>query len=924
MDRVNPSFKRRRFQLGIAALCLGLAFLAGTCDNPVDLLGEVEVKAMKANDRYLRVLDVTIPLSEGTFSPTGTIQIVFDRGIDVSSVNPDTVKIKKTATGALVDYPSLGVTYLAATKTLRIRVYPYLEADTDFVVEISGVKGLDGSSIFDIASQSFKTRKATAGSIILSGIDPLSQSGFTNARSVNTVLTVNDVYGWIKYRLDYSVDGGETWILGTPTSWAVRPTDGRFVQTGFSLGSAPEVPVKIKANIWGNTINSDPGFEGIPDEQEIIVDLTPPNPPIISGVLTTTSRRPSWSWSSGGGGGNGSYRLQLNSTAGVWTNSGSQSFVPSSDLALGNNTLYLSERDNAGNWSSPGSRAIGIVPLAPTGVIASDSTSTVNVTVSWTAPPGTINQYHIDRATSSTGTYSNIATVSHPTLTYNDTTAVAGTVYYYRVRAVGPDGYISAPSANDAGSRKLTAPTGLSATVNSNTAQVTISWSALGGATRYYVSRSTAVGGPYMDLPSYSTGTSYNDTIAAPGVVYYYKVRSWSVYDGETTSGNAQGVRKLAAPINVSASDGTSASGITISWQAVTGAASYQVYRSTMVNGTYNAVGGLTTSTSFVDNDAGFSVSTNYFYKIRAQANGYYGDLSTEDAGYVGLPAVTGFTASTYLTGNYIKLEWAPVAGAAGYTIYQSSSLFGPFSVFTSTTNTVQYLAPSIYGSLLYYYVRAYSNGADFPGVISATKNARRLGLNGHWRFDNDWSDAGYADASYDNFTISQGSPVFTTSRILGTYAASFTTHSQRITNSKNTFMSADRKNVTVSYWLYPTRNSTSLLWAIQCGDFFVGLNGTQVTMTISTPSTNSASATLTLNAWNHIVGTYNGTDIKIYKNGSLIQTTNHPGASSNSSQALVVASGTSSNYWTGYLDDLRIYNITLTDSQVLALYNFE
>jgi formylglycine-generating enzyme required for sulfatase activity len=358
MDRIK--------RLLAAALFVSALLALATCDNPVDMLGELEVKVMKANDRYLKVLNVSIPLSDGTFSPTGSFEITFDRDIDATSVDPTTVIIRKTISGASVDYPPSGVTYFPATKTLRVRVYPYLEADTDFIIEITGVKGADGSILFQAVNQSFKTRRATAGTINVTSIDPISHVGFSNLRSVNTMLTVNDVYGYIKYRLDYSADGGATWTTGTPTAWASRPGDGRFSQVGFSLTAVPEGPVTVKALIWGNTIASDPGFEGIPDEQEIVVDLTPPNPPSVTGVSTSISRRPIWSWSSGGGGGNSKYRLQLNSTGGAWTDSVAQSFTPGSDLALGNNALYVQERDNAGNWSVSGSKVINIIPCSVT------------------------------------------------------------------------------------------------------------------------------------------------------------------------------------------------------------------------------------------------------------------------------------------------------------------------------------------------------------------------------------------------------------------------------------------------------------------------------------------------------------------------------------------------------------------------------
>jgi hypothetical protein len=76
-------------------------------------------------------------------------------------------------------------------------------------------------------------------------------------------------------------------------------------------------------------------------------------------------------------------------------------------------------------------------PDAPTGLTLMPSISGLYLT--WTASPndpGCVTGYEIYRATSAGGVGSTIGTVNVGILKYNDTTATAGTTYYYKVRAV--------------------------------------------------------------------------------------------------------------------------------------------------------------------------------------------------------------------------------------------------------------------------------------------------------------------------------------------------------------------------------------------------------------------------------------------------------------------------------------------------------
>jgi autotransporter-associated beta strand protein len=68
----------------------------------------------------------------------------------------------------------------------------------------------------------------------------------------------------------------------------------------------------------------------------------------------------------------------------------------------------------------------------------------------------------------------------------------------------------------------LAGPTGLAGTFSGGA--VNLTWDAFAGATSYTVQRSSASGGPYTTLQSGITGTSYSDSTATAGNIYYYTV----------------------------------------------------------------------------------------------------------------------------------------------------------------------------------------------------------------------------------------------------------------------------------------------------------------------------------------------------------------------------------------------------------------
>jgi len=90
-------------------------------------------------------------------------------------------------------------------------------------------------------------------------------------------------------------------------------------------------------------------------------------------------------------------------------------------------------------------------------------------------------------------------------------------------------------------------------------------------------------------------------------------------------------------------------------------------------------------------------------------------------------------------------------------------------------------------------------------------------------------------------------------------------------------------------------------------------------------PNTSANSnTTLGANAWYHLVGTYDGTDIKIYLNNELKGTTNAPGTITTNNDTLAIGNnsdGSTDRPAYGYFDDVRVYSRALTASEITAHY---
>jgi Concanavalin A-like lectin/glucanases superfamily len=81
-------------------------------------------------------------------------------------------------------------------------------------------------------------------------------------------------------------------------------------------------------------------------------------------------------------------------------------------------------------------------------------------------------------------------------------------------------------------------------------------------------------------------------------------------------------------------------------------------------------------------------------------------------------------------------------------------------------------------------------------------------------------------------------------------------------------------------------------------------------------------SQTISPNTWYHVVATADGTNLKMYLNGVLSNQNAQTAATTDTTDVLFIGNNGSNNNLQGRMDDVRVYNRVLSDSEIVQLYN--
>lgn len=398
----------------------------------------------------------------------------------------------------------------------------------------------------------------------------------------------------------------------------------------------------------------------------------------------------------------------------------------------------LVESASAGSWST----VSNVVPLPTSGTTISCAlgTSVTNVRFTYTRSAGNLSFDDVivtgnSSAPSFVPGYSN-RSVSGTSASVTGLTV--GATYYLRVRATNAfciTGNSTTSTVTTLDLRPDT-PTGLTASDGTSAAHVAVSWNDVATETGYVIWRGTNSATNTATVIGTNTAnvTTYNDTTAVPGQIYWYRVSSTNLSGSRGLGTSNDGYRALSAPATVTASDGTSTNHVEVMWSAVTGATSYSIWRHT-ANDTNSATDlGAGTPLTYLDTTA--NPGQQYYYWVKATNNlvSIQSDFGTADGGYRKLATVPGLSASYELFNTKVEVQWTDISGETGYSIWRhtadnTNAVVYVASVVAGSTNYSDTSAPSVVD--LYYWVRGTNNTSFSQGDLQANGTlGRRLDPN--------------------------------------------------------------------------------------------------------------------------------------------------------------------------------------------------
>ncbi len=268
---------------------------------------------------------------------------------------------------------------------------------------------------------------------------------------------------------------------------------------------------------------------------------------------------------------------------------------------------FYGSGDGTGNLIFPPSGS----PSSPLNFTATNSEYTDKILLKWQPSTSALSyKVYKDLNLLTTLSATNLTEDTDGFYSYEDVGSESGKLYTYFVVASNYSGD-SQSSNSDTGSRKLNAPTNLTASQNTYNNKINLSWSVVSGASSYKIYRGVAELGDY-ELLIETSNTSYDDTSVGAGGSYYYYIIATSGLeesDSENSSISTGSVNPNPDTPIITASTGEFTDKVRLTWDTVNFATKYEIYRDNIkiaevINTTYD------------DTTASFGVVHSYYVTV--------------------------------------------------------------------------------------------------------------------------------------------------------------------------------------------------------------------------------------------------------------------------------------------------------------------
>jgi fibronectin type 3 domain-containing protein len=518
-------------------------------------------------------------------------------------------------------------------------------------------------------------------------ITAFSIDSLTSVSTTSLAVTFPTTTGGDAYDIHYGTSSGS---LTSTISNVTSP----HTMTGLAPDTVYYVLVKARNSVGSGATRSTPE-----------VSARTPTAAPSSLTANSSSGKVDLSWNAVTGA--TSYKVYRGTVSGSYTLLASGiSAVTYSDTTVTNGTTYYYVVKANNGSDSDNSNEVSTQPIANFSIASASLLSSSSIEVSWSTVTGATD-YDVLWGTTS-GSYNGSAlSVTSP---YAITGLAANTTYYLVVRAKNNIGSGSNINSTEISRKTPTsAPAGL--TASASPGQIGLNWTAVSGASSYKVYRGT-ISGTYTELATGITSAAYLDTTVTNGSTYYYVVKA---FNGSDSAYSAEVSVKPISSFSLTSATAVSSSSIDLSWEAASGAETYDVLYGTSTGVYLWSQMGVASPYTLT----GLSAGTKYYISIRA-SNGV-GSGTSHQSNEMSATTATAAPANlvaTAITGQ-IDLVWDAVSGVTNYKLFRGTTS-GSYTQIASNITGTSYTDTTITNGTAYYYIVKAFNGTDSPNSNEA------------------------------------------------------------------------------------------------------------------------------------------------------------------------------------------------------------